>query len=78
MNRDNTATALSKDNRIKNAILDEDDDTDNNDEMALFKSHCNPHIQTPDSRSQKMRMTVSLDKDCDKTSISNRAATIVA
>ena len=59
--RDDTATAFSENNRIGNAILEtnkEDDNTDSSDKYyTISKSHCKPHLPTPESKRQKMRMT---------------------
>lgn len=63
-------------------VEDKDDDTDTSDEDdTLSKSHCKHDLPTPESKRQKMAMTVrlpSLAKACDRTGVSDRAAAIIA
>ena len=63
-------------------VEDMADDTDTSDEDdTLSKSHCKHDLPTPESKRQKMAMTLrlpSLAKACDRTGVSDRAAAIIA
>ena len=78
MNRYDSATTFNNDNLQFNPRLNsgrrnerkKNDDTDNDDEeYTLSKSHCKPHLPTPEVNDKKMRINIRLPSHWLKTAI---------